>query len=714
MIYFFLSCRAVDPSIGRRLITFLVRRSKVLLVLLCIGGLHSSIASAIEVGGHLTQDTVWSPENNPYEVTENLYVDSGVTLTILPGTEIKLQGALLTSWPEFDQSFWLPNNQAKMIWVDGRIIAIGTAQDSIKFSKLQNTEDYFWGCIFFSEQADLPVFKFVDIQYSAGIGIELGHTARGSLSLKNGKLSLSNCYFYNNAMSIGVYTEQIETVEILNSTFSYNPANYFVENMWISTHISITSLMADNESALIADNYLYSKRIFGENIYYVNNQNQSSAGLVSGSTDKKVYIYNNEFFDCETALKSFSESNWSLYVKNNSFSGGYDAIDIDDAYLEIRDNYFEGCDVNTNNVTGKYYNNRLNDGYLSLIGDIELINNISSNGNTGFAINQIISNNNNISINNDYAFGGYYNGIYNNCILLGNNEITEYGVSGNPIFRNCILDFDLPEECIDGGGNIIVEPAEVNSIFEDYENGDFHLREGSLAVDAGFDSLGYYYPFDLENNVRVWDGDGDGRAVIDIGAYEYGAPQLGKISGYITETDSGEPVDYVLLKANNEPGEFTFADSSGYFEIQLPEGTYDLYAERVFYEDNIIYTVTVENEQTTELNFNLTYDDPLVGISDNEINMSDNLLKTSNYPNPFNPTTTISFNLPSDSEVLVEVYNLRGQKVKTLVKQKMVAGQNRVVWNGDDSNGSKVSSGIYFYRVKTKHSTVMKKIILLK
>lgn len=90
------------------------------------------------------------------------------------------------------------------------------------------------------------------------------------------------------------------------------------------------------------------------------------------------------------------------------------------------------------------------------------------------------------------------------------------------------------------------------------------------------------------------------------------------------------------------------------------------------------------------------------------------VLTVSNYPNPFNPTTTISFNLATDSNVSVEVYNVKGQKVKTLLNQKMVAGNNNVVWNGNDNNGNNVSSGIYFYKVETNQATVMKKIILLK
>ena len=187
-------------------------------------------------------------------------------------------------------------------------------------------------------------------------------------------------------------------------------------------------------------------------------------------------------------------------------------------------------------------------------------------------------------------------------------------IYGNPIFRNCILDFELPEECIDGGGNIWVTPEQTQQLFEDIENGDFHLIEGSLAIDAGFDTTGYYYPFDMDYATRVWDGDNNGTAIIDIGPYEFGAPQLGKICGNITETTTGEFVDYVLIKIDNEPGNFTFADSAGYFEIQLSAGTYDIYAERVFYEDNIIYNVTVEDEQTTEIEFNMTTTlPPIVG-----------------------------------------------------------------------------------------------------
>lgn len=85
-----------------------------------------------------------------------------------------------------------------------------------------------------------------------------------------------------------------------------------------------------------------------------------------------------------------------------------------------------------------------------------------------------------------------------------------------------------------------------------------------------------------------------------------------------------------------------------------------------------------------------------------------------NYPNPFNPETTIAFTIPSDEQISLEVYNIKGQKVKTLVNEKLVAGRHSYVWNGTDQNNNSVSSGIYFYRLKSGTFTSTKKMILMK
>ncbi len=85
-----------------------------------------------------------------------------------------------------------------------------------------------------------------------------------------------------------------------------------------------------------------------------------------------------------------------------------------------------------------------------------------------------------------------------------------------------------------------------------------------------------------------------------------------------------------------------------------------------------------------------------------------------NYPNPFNPITTISFSLKTESDVTLEIYNIKGQLVRTLVNDVIAAGRQEVIWNGRDDANSIVSSGVYFYRLKAGDNLSTKKMILMK
>ncbi|MFC1726444.1 fibronectin type III domain-containing protein [candidate division KSB1 bacterium] len=85
-----------------------------------------------------------------------------------------------------------------------------------------------------------------------------------------------------------------------------------------------------------------------------------------------------------------------------------------------------------------------------------------------------------------------------------------------------------------------------------------------------------------------------------------------------------------------------------------------------------------------------------------------------NYPNPFNPYTTIKFDLPSYSGVTLKVYNILGQEIKTLVSEKMTAGSYKIIWNGRNNYGMQVSSGVYFYRIIAGQYIQTKKMVFLK
>ena len=102
-------------------------------------------------------------------------------------------------------------------------------------------------------------------------------------------------------------------------------------------------------------------------------------------------------------------------------------------------------------------------------------------------------------------------------------------------------------------------------------------------------------------------------------------------------------------------------------------------------------------------------------VSQNNDVVNPTLLNLHNYPNPFNPKTTISFTLNNENKVNISVYNLKGQKIKTLVDKKYQKGSHTVSWEGRDSNEKEVASGIYFYKFSGLNGkNIIRKCALIK
>ncbi len=85
-----------------------------------------------------------------------------------------------------------------------------------------------------------------------------------------------------------------------------------------------------------------------------------------------------------------------------------------------------------------------------------------------------------------------------------------------------------------------------------------------------------------------------------------------------------------------------------------------------------------------------------------------------NYPNPFNPSTTISFGLTNEGDVQLTIFNIQGKVVRQLVNEKRSAGTYYVTWNGKDEKGTPVTTGLYFYRLKTPFFSKVKKMLYAK
>ena len=97
-----------------------------------------------------------------------------------------------------------------------------------------------------------------------------------------------------------------------------------------------------------------------------------------------------------------------------------------------------------------------------------------------------------------------------------------------------------------------------------------------------------------------------------------------------------------------------------------------------------------------------------------DVSIVDQYAIMSSYPNPFNPQTTISYELYSDSNIELAIFNLLGQKVATLVNEFTEAGSYSSVWNGQDALGREAASGVYILKLTTENEVISNKITLLR
>ena len=127
-------------------------------------------------------------------------------------------------------------------------------------------------------------------------------------------------------------------------------------------------------------------------------------------------------------------------------------------------------------------------------------------------------------------------------------------------------------------------------------------------------------------------------------------------------------------------------------------------------EDEYVFGVSVVYDYTeSEL---VTVDYVHTNTNENVVICINKL--NNNTPNPFNPSTVISYTTKEPGNVKLEVFNVKGQKVKTLMNKEINAGSHTALWNGFDEKGNNVVSGVYFYKLETKDYTETKKMILLK
>ena len=180
---------------------------------------------------------------------------------------------------------------------------------------------------------------------------------------------------------------------------------------------------------------------------------------------------------------------------------------------------------------------------------------------------------------------------------------------------------------------------------------------------------------------------------------------IGTIAGIVRSTQNA-PIQGVTVSCGDLSAT---TNNSGAYSLQIEAGVYDVTANHPNYQSVTFENVTVYANQTTTQNFQLS---PLDGDDNSLAPVATSL--NGNYPNPFNPETTISFSLKEPAKVAINIYNIQGKLVKTLVNEERTAGHYTVIWNGKDSNGRNVASGVYYYRMTAGKYSNTRKMIMLK
>ncbi len=257
----------------------------------------------------------------------------------------------------------------------------------------------------------------------------------------------------------------------------------------------------------------------------------------------------------------------------------------------------------------------------------------------------------------------------------------------------------------------------------------------------------------MQNPNAVYDSDGEWFEIYnnsdhDIDLNGWIIKDLDSDSHTISSSVIITPGEYIVLgrnadKATNggvdvayQYSNFNLANGADEIQILLPDGTTEI--DRVQYdggtnwpdptgasmyftgdpgEDNDIGSMWAVSDLPWEGSAGdfgtPNYANTAAAIEHTSLSIPENF-SLSNYPNPFNPSTMLIWNLDTDCKVELTLFAINGQKIITLVNGFQVAGQHQVKWNGTDYSGKHVSAGVYFAQLKTESKVILRKLVLLR
>ena len=656
-------------------------------VILC-----STVIPAGDVSG------VWDLAGSPYYIDGEISIQSGTELEIAAGVDVIFNGLY-------------------KFFIMGRLVANGTVNDSIKFTPLNAATGWHGLHFIDGNLSSLPANEISYCQFKQGYGLGTGNDKNGgaifcsntsNLTIENslffqnycewdgGAIYLGNgsdieinyCMFLQN--DCGFYGGSLITYgsdPILNGcTFKENTASVFAAgcSFWNSSNPELYNcIFIDNYAGACTGIYGVSSNLKMANILFVNNETQYGSGAACGLTS------------CITEATNITAADNVSVLSGGAFWVNGGALTLFNSILW--NNLPENIFVVSGTATAS--NSCISDGFAGtavISDDPQFVDYVSLDLHLLETSPCIDTGDETLVTFPLPAFD-----------LDGNDRIIDGDQNGTATIDMGVYEFVpaattgfIAGTVTDSDGNFL-ENAEITagtySVQTDL-NGEYEMEveAGDYTVSCYLE--GYQIPDDVEITVVPTE-----TSIVDFVLDEI--VTTGFIAGIVTDMDGN-----FLENAEITAGTYTAqTDINGEYEMEVEAGDYTVSCFLEGYQIPDDVEITVVATETAIVDF----------VLEEEVHADDQLLPKEltllgNYPNPFNPSTTISFSLPQNTKTSLSIFNLKGQFVKELSNDFLTAGTHQFTWNGDDGNGIKASSGIYFYEIKTDSEIKTGKMLMLK
>ena len=652
-------------------------------------GSDTSFTAQFQATGDMILPAVISSDmtldlNHHYAVSQNLTVPAGVTLTVEPGVEI--------SMPR-DGHFI----------VEGQLIINGSQANPVLLQANTSSESITWGGLSFDNSVDTSFISHLNIS-----GATRGYDPlifRGAISAHHSNLiidhvNISNVRFpiyveggYSRMSNCSISCDYIsDFINVKRGDVVIDSCTFYGNQAPDTDAIDLDGVT----NGVISNNWIY------------NFSGNNSDGIDIGESSQGIRITSNLIYHASDKGVSVGQSS-SVILERNLIVGCLLGVAIkDSASAIITNNTF----ANNEYAVACYEKNEgAGGGTAEISNSIMAGNLLSATSVDGFS---------ELSVAYSLSDTEILTGISNFFADPGFIEPEIYNFQLNP--NSLCIDAGNPGDPLDEYGSIVDMGAYYSYHLEDYpfDIPGQHLNQirineflasnsGSNADDNDeFDDwlelfnpteqrldLSHLYLTDNRDNLTKWQFP-DGSTTIEAGGF--------LLIWCDSDIDQGEFHTNFKLSAS---GEFlALVGSNGLTII-----------------DSLSF-----GSQTTDISFGRQPDGssswgsmtPSPGASNNLLGLSiapfipEQLALEQNFPNPFNPVTTIRYGVPADQQVQLIIYDLRGRRIRTLVDQPISAGFYSVSWNALDDNGIPVSSGIYLYAIKTRDSQLARKVLLLR